>query len=252
MVKTQPANQIGLFPASDDVAQHTRESTDEIEWKKERKRRSKRNQVKANPIPVTGSCCGRCARWRAPHDDEPFGSCRIRVVTTERVTGFVESGQCLEYDMGTDTLWLGPGLPLPVKAVWDYQRCGPAYTCSSFTAAAEIRGGRMTITLLTGETIDPAMVRRMVETMPVTASPRRTATERELLNIGVKVHALVEDLAGADGNSGRLGAGMDFLDAQEPNVDTAREALWMDWLGVYQDSCDLLATIEAGLRRRAA
>jgi len=128
--------QRGLFgETADDVARHTRKSQDEQDWEKQRHRRSRKTKPQA--MPAEGPCCGRCRHWWPPSGIEAFfGTCRIRVVTTDRVPGRIEKGVCLEREEG-GVMMLGPKTPIRFPVPIEPQRCGPAYVCRSYVAADE-------------------------------------------------------------------------------------------------------------------
>lgn len=100
----------------------------------------------------------------------------------------------------------------------------------------------MILTHPSGETIDTAMIERMIteagntDAVDYRTSIRRDSIRRELQRLGVKVRAIKVDLQGPDGNSGKLGAGDAYL---ANNPDEKREAIWMEWLTNYETCCDL-------------
>jgi hypothetical protein len=133
---------MNLFgPTTHDVVEATRLSEDEKQWEKQRSRRSKRNQTQPMAMPATGPACGRCRFWSPPITrNEAFGSCEIRVVTMERAVGLtriIEKGTCLGRDPRTGDLELGTGQPVLEAVDWEFQHCGPAWSCRGYVAAGE-------------------------------------------------------------------------------------------------------------------
>jgi len=63
---------------SDISAQRSFLGEDDIRFAKERKR--KRAPKPELPSMPDGPCCGRCAHWERPTDDDGFGQCRAIVV----------------------------------------------------------------------------------------------------------------------------------------------------------------------------
>jgi hypothetical protein len=103
----------------------------------------------------------------------------------------------------------------------------------------------MSLILPTGETIDPAMVNRMVDEFARTNGARRTVMAGELLTIGVRLNALRIDL------DTRLSTGYDYLEANATHrlderlglmasdADPEREAVWIGWVHDYETCVDL-------------
>lgn len=71
-------------------------------------------------------------------NEDRYGICRIRVVTTDRTVtpqGVVDKGVLLGIRDGK--LEFGPGMPLRYPVPQTYMHCGPAWSCSGYVEAGE-------------------------------------------------------------------------------------------------------------------
>lgn len=81
---------------SDPVAQVTFLGADDIQFKREKARKSA-PRIRPPEIP-DGPCCHRCANWARPDDADDFGTCRLLVFVEEKVTFGPERGTVFHID----------------------------------------------------------------------------------------------------------------------------------------------------------
>lgn len=112
-----------LFDDEEDTRSiQPRQTKDDVEFRKERKR----NRKKATPMPpppAHGPCCLRCKSWNPPrHADEDYGTCSTLAVATVRNPVYrIEKGEVHDWESLERR-------GVPGEAL----RCGPGFSCYAY------------------------------------------------------------------------------------------------------------------------